>query len=274
LSDVLDLQEAPVFFIVSKLLEQFVIPSNFLLLLGLFGLLLLIFRRRRLGIAFSALAIVSLAICGWSPLGALALAPLENRFAAPDLIQPPTGVIMLGGAVDIHLTADRRMVALNDGGERLTETAALAHRFPTARIFLSGGFGHIGSQTDPSESAVARQFLLSVGIAAERISMEEKSRTTCENAAESFKALNPKAGERWLLVTSAWHMPRAVACFRAEKFDVVPYPVDFRTRVNERWRLVNKSSAMGLEDIDIAFHEWIGLAAYWLTGKTTEILPP
>jgi uncharacterized SAM-binding protein YcdF (DUF218 family) len=165
------------------------------------------------------------------------------------------------------------MVALNDGGERLTETAALAHRFPTARIFLSGGFGQIGSQSDPSESAVARQFLLSVGIAAERISMDEKSRTTCENAAESFKALRPKAGETWLLVTSAWHMPRAVACFRAEKFDVVPYPVDFRTRRTERWRLVNKSSQIGLEDIDIAFHEWIGLAVYWLTGKTAEILP-
>jgi uncharacterized SAM-binding protein YcdF (DUF218 family) len=103
--------------------------------------------------------------------------------------------------------------------------------------------------------------------------MDEKSRTTCENAAESFKALNPKAGETWLLVTSAWHMPRAVACFRAWKFDVVPYPVDFRTKGTERWRLINKSSQTGLEDMDIAFHEWIGLVAYWLTGKTTEILP-
>jgi uncharacterized SAM-binding protein YcdF (DUF218 family) len=267
------LQEAPVFFIFSKLLEQFVIPSNFLLFLGLFGLLLLLVRRRRLGMTLSAFSIILLAICGWSPVGALALAPLENRFAVPDIRQPPTGVIMLGGAVDIQLTADRKMVVLNDGGERLIETAALAHRFPTARIFLSGGFGQIGSETDPSESAIARRFLLSVGVAPERISMEEKSRTTCENAAESFKALNPKAGETWLLVTSAWHMPRSVACFRAEKFDIVPYPVDFRTRGTKRWRPVNKAAQIGLEDIDIAFHEWIGLIVYRLTGKTAEILP-
>lgn len=260
-------------FIFSKLIEQFVIPSNFLLLFGLLGLLLMLVRRRRLGLTLSALSILLLAVCGWSTLGALLLAPLENRFASPAITRPPTGVIMLGGAVDTHLTADRGMLAMNDGGERLTETAALAHRFPTARIFLSGGFGHIGSETDPSESAVARQFLLSVGIPAERIAMEEKSRTTCENAEESFKALNPKPGETWLLVTSAWHMPRAVACFRAVKFDVVPYPVDFRTRLKQHWRLVNKSSSIGLEDIDIAFHEWIGLFGYWLTGKTTVILP-
>ena len=260
-------------FIFSKLIEQFVIPSNFLLLFGLLGLLLMLFGRRRLGLALSTLCILLLAVCGWSTVGALMLAPLENRFASPDITQPPTGIIMLGGAVDTHLAGDRRLLALNDGGERLTETAALAHRFPTVRIFLSGGLGHIGSDTDPSESAVARQFLLSVGIPAERIAMEEKSRTTCENAEESFKALNPKPGETWLLVTSAWHMPRAVACFRAVKFDIVPYPVDFRTRLNARWRLVNKSSAVGLEDIDIAFHEWIGLFGYWLTGKTAAILP-
>jgi uncharacterized SAM-binding protein YcdF (DUF218 family) len=263
-----------VLFVISKLVEQFVIPSNFLLLVGLLGVLLLIFRWRRLGVALAALSIVLLAICGWSPIGALALAPLENRFAIPDISQPPTGIIMLGGAVDIHLTADRKMVAMNDGAERLTETAALSRRFPTARIFLSGGLGHINEDTTvPSESAVAKELLLSVGIAAERISMEEKSRTTCENAQETVKALSPKPGEKWLLVTSAWHMPRAVACFRSEKFEVIPYPVDYRTRKNERWRLVNKSSSVGLEDIDIAVHEWVGLFAYWLAGKTTEILP-
>lgn len=261
------------FFVFSKLLEQFVIPSNFLLLLGLLGVVLMIFRRRRFGAFLSGISILLLAICGWSPVGALTLAPLENRFSTPEIVQPPTGIVMLGGAVDIHLTADRKMVAMNDAGERLTETAALAYRFPNARIFLSGGFGHIGSDTNPSESAVARKFLTEVGIAADRISMEEKSRTTCENAEESLKAVNPKPGETWLLVTSAWHMPRAVACFRAAKFPVVPYPVDFRTRGREKWRIVNKSSADGFKDIDIAFHEWIGLAAYRLAGKTAELLP-
>jgi uncharacterized SAM-binding protein YcdF (DUF218 family) len=256
------------------LLEQFVIPSNLLLLIGLLGFLLLIFRRHRLGTTLMTLSLVLLAICGWSAVGALALAPLENRFPAPTITAAPTGIIMLGGAVDIHLTADRKMVALNDGAERLTETAALALRFPQARVFLSGGFGHIGAETAPSESAVAKELLLQLGIPAERISMEENSRTTWENAQQSYKALSPKPGETWLLVTSAWHMPRAVASFRGANFEVVPYPVDYRTSSDRgSWRMINKSSALGLQDIDIAFHEWIGLVAYWMTGKTTEILP-
>ena len=262
------------FFTFSKLIEQFVLPSNFVMILGILGVLLLLLRWRRLGIFLSTLAILLLAIIGWSPVGALALAPLENRFPQPDIAQPPTGIIMLGGEVDIHLTADRGMPALNDAAERLAETAALSHRFPTARVFLSGGMGHLTHDTiDPSESAIAKDFLLRVGIPADRISMEENSRTTCENASESAKALMPKEGETWLLVTSAWHMPRAVACFRSVNFKVLPYPVDFRTRHRLSWRLITKSPVDGFEDFDIAVHEWIGLLAYWLAGKTTEILP-
>lgn len=261
------------FFTVSKLVEQFVIPSNFLLLIGALGVLLTIFRRRRLGGWLTAIAVVLLAVCGWSSVGALALAPLENRYPVPNVTTPPTGIILLGGAVDIHLAADRKEVSMNEAGERLTTTAMLAYRFPAARIFLSGGFGHLGSEPNPSESAVARQFLTGVGISADRIGMDEKSRTTCENAEESAKALAPKPGETWLLVTSAWHMPRAVACFKAQNFPVIPYPVDFRTLGTEHWRLVNKASTDGFDDIDTAFHEWIGLFGYWLTGKTTELLP-
>lgn len=260
-------------FIVSKALEQIIIPSNFLLLIGILGVLL-VFWRRRLGAALAAFSIVALAICGWSSVGALALAPLENRFPPPEIASPPTGIISLGGAVDIHLTADRKMVQVNQAAERLTETAALARRFPEARVFLSGGLGHVGADmTVPSESAVGRQFLLELGIAADRISMEENSRTTCENAAETLKALHPQPTETWLLVTSAWHMPRAVACFRALKFNVVPYPVDYRTALSGRYPFVNKSAVIGLDNVDTAVHEWIGLLAYWLTGKTTEILP-
>lgn len=261
-------------FVLSKILELFITPSNLLVVIGLLGVLLVIVRRRRLGTALSAVSIVALAVIGWTPIGALALAPLENRFPVPDITTPPTGVIMLGGAVDIHLAGDRKMVTVNDAAERLTETAALAYRFPQARIFLSGGLGHIGDgMTTPSESAVARQFLLQVGVAAGRIAMDEKSRTTCENAEQTAKALNAKDGETWLLVTSAWHMPRAVACFRSEGMAVVPYPVDFHTRLHERWPLINKRPEDGLENLDIAAHEWFGLIGYWLLGKTSQILP-
>jgi uncharacterized SAM-binding protein YcdF (DUF218 family) len=124
-----------------------------------------------------------------------------------------------------------------------------------------------------SESQVARQILVSLGLPPQRIEMEERSRNTCENGTESKAALQPKPGELWLLVTSASHMPRAVGCFRAAGFSVTPYPVDYRTRgTNDLWR-VTKSMADGLASTDLAVHEWFGLLAYRAAGMTAEVFP-
>ena len=106
----------------------------------------------------------------------------------------------------------------------------------------------------------------------QRIQVEESSADTCENAEESLLATRPKAGEQWLLVTSASHMPRAVACFRAVGFPVIPYPVDYRTRGAESLR-AQSSISEGLRAADLAAHEWLGLLGYWLLGRTSELFP-
>ncbi|HWJ76047.1 MAG TPA: YdcF family protein [Kaistia sp.] len=179
---------------------------------------------------------------------------------------------MLGGAVDTHISGDRNSVALNDNAERVFAVATLARRYPEARIVLSGGAGHLLIGHTLSESEIARRMLVDLGLPPERIEMEERSRTTFENATESRIVAKPKSGETWLLVTSAYHMPRAVASFRAADFPVVPYPVDFRTRPADLRRPVN-SVADGLTLTDIAAHEWLGLLAYRLTGRTQSVLP-
>lgn len=163
-------------------------------------------------------------------------------------------------------------VALNDNAERVFAVAALARRYPEARIVLSGGAGPLVIGQTLSESEIARRMLVDLGLPPERIEMEERSRTTFENATESRIAARPKAGETWLLVTSAYHMPRAVASFRAADFPVLPYPVDFRTRPADLRRPVS-SVADGLTLTDIAAHEWLGLLGYRLTGRTRSILP-
>src|SRR6185295_10248649 len=121
-----------------------------------------------------------------------------------------------------------------------------------------------------TESEVGRRFLIDLGVPAERIEMEEMSRTTFENAAESLAIAKPKSGETWLLVTSAYNMPRAVASFRAVGFEVVPYPVDYRTRPADLRRPV-ATVVGGLELTDIAVHEWLGLLGYRLTGRTQSL---
>jgi uncharacterized SAM-binding protein YcdF (DUF218 family) len=120
---------------------------------------------------------------------------------------------------------------------------------------------------------VARDLLVGIGVDPGRIEMEERSRDTCENAEQSLVLAKPQLGENWVLVTSASHMPRAVACFRAAGFSMVPFPVDYRTRGLADLRRPVDSIADGLEALDLAAHEWIGLATYRLFGRTHELLP-
>ncbi|MDG4893623.1 MULTISPECIES: YdcF family protein [unclassified Mesorhizobium] len=260
-------------FIVSKLIEIFLLPSNLIAILALIGVATAPFGWRKLSRTSLVGSALLLAICGWAPLGPAALMALENRFPKPVINGPVTGIVMLGGAVDTHVSVDRQTLAMNEAGERLTEAVDLSRRYPDARIFLSGGANHIISSNRTTESQVARDILVMLGVPAQRIEMEERSRTTCENAVESKAAIQPKPGELWLLVTSANHMPRAMACFRAVGFPVVAYPADFRTRgMADLWRPTG-SVASGLAAADLAAHEWLGLLTYWSMGKTTELFP-
>ena len=210
------------FFVISKLVGFATTPSTAIFLVGFIGVLLLIVRRRRSGIALCLLSTSLTLLFGLTPLANIPMASLEDRFPQAVVTEPPTGVIMLGGPVDVDLSPARNTVTMNDAAERVTDTAALAVRFPQARIFLSGGSGHFGDPGANTESALTKKLLVQLGIPAERIEMEEKSRTTAENARFSLEALKPKPGERWLLVTSASHMPRSVGTFRAAGFDVIP----------------------------------------------------
>jgi uncharacterized SAM-binding protein YcdF (DUF218 family) len=164
------------------------------------------------------------------------------------------------------------MVSLNDGAERVTEIAALARRFPNARIVFSGGSANLIFAGVP-ESAFMLDLLESFGIPRTRVQLEERSLNTVENARFSKALINPKPGERWLLVTSALHMPRAVGAFRKVGFPVEAYPVDWQTG---DWVDVVKGPfwpVIGLLRTDLAMKEWIGLFAYWVAGYTPELLP-
>jgi len=103
--------------------------------------------------------------------------------------------------------------------------------------------------------------------------LEGRSRNTQENARFTLEMVKPKAGERWLLVTSALHMPRSVGCFRNVGFEVDAYPVGWRTSGRADLLLLNGRISDGLIHTDAAVREWVGLLVYWLTGRTSELFP-
>jgi uncharacterized SAM-binding protein YcdF (DUF218 family) len=154
----------------------------------------------------------------------------------------------------------------------MTAMAELARRYPNARILFSGGSPALFSSEAP-EAEFAVRLLQSLGIPRDRILVEEQSRNTVENAVFSQLVAQPKPGERWLLVTSAYHMPRSMGVFRAVGFTVEPYPVDWRTRGMADAMRPFPTLAEGLRRTDTAVREWVGLVAYWLTGRSAELFP-
>ena len=156
--------------------------------------------------------------------------------------------------------------------ERIIEAVKLAKRFPNARIILAGGPNTIASNPTP-DSVIVKQLMTDMGINPERIEVEGRSRNTWQNAVLAKKLANPKPDENWYLVTSAYHMPRAIGCFRQVGFQVKAYPVDYLTG-GEKTRFWPFYYALdGVTITDIATKEWVGLLAYWLTGRVSSIYP-
>jgi uncharacterized SAM-binding protein YcdF (DUF218 family) len=262
-----------VFFALSKILGFFALPSNFLIAIGLAGLVLLCTRFQRLASWLVVTSIALLAIVGLSPLGNALMLPLEQRFPPWDPSHgAPDGIVVLGGALSPAISAARGAIALNESAERITVAVELARRYPNARIIFSGGNAAFIGEGGVEAAFAVREFE-ALGIPRQRITAEEQSRNTVENAVFSQLIAQPKPGERWLLVTSAYHMPRAIAAFRAAGFAVEAYPVDWRTRGPIDAVEPFASLGDGLRRTDTAVREWVGLLAYRLTGKTLELFP-
>jgi uncharacterized SAM-binding protein YcdF (DUF218 family) len=261
------------FFIVSKILGFFAMPSNDLLVAGIIGLLLMRTKKSlRAGRRLVAATIVLLLAFGLLPLGKLLMAPLEERFPPwDDGRGAPDGIVVLGGVIEPE-AGERPNSGVNEAAERITAVADLARKYPAARILFSGG-DILLTRGRSSEAHVAGALLESFGIPASRLILEDQSRTTAENAAFSLPLAMPKPGERWLLVTSAWHMPRAVGAFRKAGFPVEAFPVDYRTPgITGLW-IPFGSVSTGLRRTDTAVREWFGLLTYWLTGRSSALFP-
>ncbi|MFZ1415995.1 MAG: YdcF family protein [Defluviicoccus sp.] len=251
--------------IVGKALWLVARPGNMLLLLLAIALVALAFDRRRFGgrlLAGTAAVLVSAAVL---PVGTWLIQPLEGRFPAV-LPARVDGIVVLGGSIEPTITEARGQITLNDSAERLTTMVALAQRYPDARVIFSGGAAAV-NLPPVREADLVRTWLEGLGLAVDRVVFERDSATTYENALFSARLAEPKAGETWLLVTSAWHMPRAVGVFRAVDWPVVPYPVDFRTPLNFYSVFAN------LILVDWAVKEYVGLVAYRLSGRSAEWFP-
>lgn len=258
----------------SAILWSLLNPGSLLalcLLLGGLGGWLPWRRVRRAGRALLALGVAGLGIVAVLPVGDLLLAPLEDRFPVPRLPAEIDGLVVLGGAVDLARASARGRPEISGAGERLTAMVTLMRRYPGARAVFTGGF-RFAAEDDRREADVARQLLADLGVDRGRVIFERAARNTRQNAVLARALVDPKPGETWLLVTSAAHMPRAVGAFRKLGWPVLAYPVDYRGP--PPWRpLLHLDLAGELVKVNLAVHEWLGLAVYRVAGWSDALLP-
>lgn len=253
-------------FIAAKLLAFLTQPLAWAALLLALGLTLQPWRRTATGLRWAALLV--LLVQGWLPLPDALVRQLEARHPAPgpqaDLSRY-AGLVVLGGALEpAYVWAGHDQPALNDRAERMTAALPLLQRYPQFQLLFTGGEGEWLSQ-GMSEAERAKIFYQRMTVAPQRLLFEGASRTTHENAVLSAAVPGVDKARPWLLVTSAWHMPRALAAFRRAGWNVTPYPVDYRSGLQTPWS--RYSLANGASAWHLALHEYVGLLIYQLTGR-------
>lgn len=253
------------FFYLSKALWFVISPDHFLWLVTLFAL---IFCRRRIGFLLLLLAVVGQGVMAFYPLGNLLLRPLEQRFVQPtELPGNLAGIIVLGGGENAEESYLHQQPQFNEGAERLMVLPALMQQYPDLPVIFTGGSGAVLQQAFKGGDVV-QQWLQEQGLE-DRVLIERQSRNTRENAILSGDLVPDQSTGPWLLVTSAFHMPRSVGVFQKAGWQVVAYPVDYRSTSDRIRPLMNQNMA----DLNTAVREWVGLLAYYLSGYTDTFFP-
>jgi uncharacterized SAM-binding protein YcdF (DUF218 family) len=251
-------------FVLSQLMPAITQPVFWLALWWAVALLVISrWRRAAVGMLWSGLAVLGL--LGFEALPHALLRPLENTYPVPSaaVVDRHVGLVVLGGATQHPGSFQAHaQVPLGESAERMSVPVGLLREHPRLALVFSGGEGRLRA-TGVTEAALARVFYQEQGVDLARVTLEAGSRTTRENARQVAALLGPRCQEPWLLVTSAWHMPRAMAEFESVGCRVTPYPVDFRTGATTAW--TDYALARSLLLWQTALHEWLGLAVYALT---------
>ncbi|MEO0972217.1 MAG: YdcF family protein [Pseudomonadota bacterium] len=220
-------------------------------------------------------SLMALALGAFSPLSTWLMAPLEERFERFNArVDTPCGFIVLAGAEQVSLTNLHGTPHLNGFADRLTSLVVLAAQHPDATLVHSG---RGSTRRGHTQSTVARWFFRAA-LPEREVVYENRSRNTYEAAVEVARMFEtgslvrePIAGCRWGIVTSAFHIPRAMGAFRAQDLnDVLAVPTDYTTGPTN---FALPQAAAHLTQLDWAAHEWVGLLWYRVHGYTHEWFP-
>ena len=255
-------------FYLSKILWFFFNPINLIIIFLFLGFIAKIFNFKKINNFLNFVSILIFIISGVLPTGSYLNYLLEKNFHSLEKnIKNVNGVLILSGATNPYLSKIHDQVNFNDSVERLTESILLINKHLNAKIIFAGGSGSLGN-IKLTHADVAKKFFMDMGVDIGRINFEKKSRNTYENILYSKDIAKPTKDEKWLLVTSAFHLKRSMAVAKKLDWDFVPYPTDFKSDKNFQWSLIQSFNFLSnLSVFQKASHEWTGIIFYALMGR-------
>lgn len=257
-------------FVISKLLWLIAEPANALILLLVGGVALVVSRQERWGRWLVLAAAAGMLLITLLPLPQWLAEPLEDCYPRPKLPAHVDGILVLGGGLDPGMLYWRGVTAHEWTEARVIEGVALALRFPNATLVFSGGLG--SPRGKGSEARVASHIFDELGVPEHRVVLEEKSRNTWENFLFTRRLVHPKANETWILVTSAFHMPRAMGIAQHIHWKMIPWPAAYIS-TGHGWGEFDPRYSNKIMPLEAVIHEWLGLIAYRIEGRTDSLLP-
>ena len=261
-----------VFFLASKVIWALISPDSLIVILGVSAWIAAIVKWQRISRSLLASCALLLVLIGFFPVGEWLIAPLENRFTTNAALPSELdGIIVLGGAISPRMSNIWQQPELDSAADRLTSFLYLARLYPNAQLVFTGGSGAVTEQ-EFKGAAMAQILFEQLGLAERAIIFESESRNTSENARNSKELVTPENNENWLLITSAFHMPRSIGVFCQQQWVVQPYPVDHYSQKGNLLR-VDFSFGENLSVLGVAIREWVGLVAYRISGRTDRLLP-
>lgn len=252
------------FFWLSKLAWYVISPDSLLIILFVFGLILMIRNKQRLAKGIFIFIFSTVLTIAFFPVGEWLVYPLEKQYPPMPIVENVDGLILLGGGEHMVRKEYWKYPVIGKAN-RTVAFIDLAKKYPGAKKIYTGGSGNLLNQNAKGADLARRAFNWG-GLDTSNITFERQSRNTWENVKLSKKLSINKEGEDWLVVTSAWHMPRSVGVFCKENWKIIPYPVDFISKPGNLFR-VEWGFTKHLKNLKVGIKEWIGIASYRITGK-------
>ena len=264
------------FYSLSKALWSIFQPTQILVYLLLLVLILSFFNKNKFSKIVSSITIILFILIIFLPNGTYLLWKLEDTYTIPKSFPNKIdGILILGSGINPFLTYQHSQIILNEKIERITESIKLMKQFPDAKGVYSEG-APITAKTKLTNIDVVKMFYKEMGADNKKIIFENKSRNTYENFIFSRKFINNNNSDKWILLTSAYHMKRAMSVAEKLELNFIPYPVDYRLQTAYNWKLVyivkGRNFLTNLNHFQLAVHEYIGLIVYYLTKKSNKII--